>query len=467
MSGRTVRGAWLTRRAVAYGVAGALVILRPPTATSAVSGDAAPYPAPAPVLRPLQANAQGRAPSGPGLQRAVQPLTGTTPVAGHASVAVAEPFSGRLLFQQGAGRPSVPASTAKLFTAAAAMLTLGPDARLRTRVVAGADPHQLVLVGGGDPTLQVRRGGQTGPTAYPHRATLHRLAVATARRLGGSGIRTVRLRYNDSLFTGPAVDPAWRPNYVPSGAVAPVSALAVDEGRVAPGAFQREPDPARTASLAFAEQLGAAGIEVDGPPAEGRARRSTAQLAQVSSAPVSALVAGMLGRSDNDLAEAMARHVALATGREPSFAGAGRAVRAAVAGAGVDVRGVRLRDGSGLSRRDRIPVRALAQLLGLATSSRYPVLRTLLASLPVAGSTGTLAERFEGPAAAGRGTVRAKTGTLSGVRALAGTAVDRSGHLLVFALNVDGLSGRDDARDTRLQARLDRVAARLAACGCR
>lgn len=461
-------GRRVTATMLALGAAAGALAAGPVTPASAAGASGAPYPHPAPVLRPLDVHRQVGVPTGSGLRRALEPLTTAGPLGGHIGLAVADPATGRLLLDRAAARPAVPASTAKLLTAAAVLLTRGPDARLTTRVVAGVGAHELILVGGGDPTVQVRRGPHADPAGYPRPATLHRLAAATTLRLRGSGVRSVRLRFDGSLFTGPAIDPAWRSSYVPKGAVAPVSALAVDEGRLAPGGLLRARDPARTAAQAFAGELEAGGIRVNGAPRRGRAAGSAELIAAIRSAPMSALVAGMLTRSDNDLAEALARQVALGTGTEPSFAGAPRAVRAVVARAGVDVTGVRLRDGSGLSRRDRIPPRTLAQLLVLAADGRRAVLRTLLTSLPVAGSTGTLAARYaEGASAGGRGHVRAKTGSLSGVRALAGTVLDRSGRLLVFTLAVDGLPGRDDARDSRLEALLDRIATRLAACGCR
>ena len=84
----------------------------------------------------------------------------------------------------------------------------------------------------------------------------------------------------------------------------------------------------------------------------------------------------------------------------------------------------------------------------------------LLSGLPVAGYDGTLFDR--GDAGAAPGTVRAKTGTLLGVHALAGTVVTADGRLLAFAVVADG-SGSEVAAESAL----DDVAAALAGCGCR
>jgi D-alanyl-D-alanine carboxypeptidase/D-alanyl-D-alanine-endopeptidase (penicillin-binding protein 4) len=88
----------------------------------------------------------------------------------------------------------------------------------------------------------------------------------------------------------------------------------------------------------------------------------------------------------------------------------------------------------------------------------------MLAGLPVASYSGTLAERFEGvTATAGVGLVRAKTGTLTGVSALAGMVTTTDGHILTFALIANGIAsnGTDSA-----EAALDQIAATLAGCGC-
>jgi D-alanyl-D-alanine carboxypeptidase/D-alanyl-D-alanine-endopeptidase (penicillin-binding protein 4) len=173
----------------------------------------------------------------------------------------------------------------------------------------------------------------------------------------------------------------------------------------------------------------------------------------------------MLTVSDNDLAEALARHVAIATDRPPTFSGGTGAVRSVLASLGVPTAGMAMLDGSGLSRQDRVPARALAAVLALDASPAHPRLRAVLSGLPIAGFTGTLDEdgRFgSGSTLAGAGLVRAKTGSLTGVDTLAGIARDSSGGLLVFAFMSNG---NDDA--TAADATLDRMAVAMLHCGCR
>ncbi|HET9518534.1 MAG TPA: D-alanyl-D-alanine carboxypeptidase, partial [Actinoplanes sp.] len=107
----------------------------------------------------------------------------------------------------------------------------------------------------------------------------------------------------------------------------------------------------------------------------------------------------------------------------------------------------------------------LTDLLTLAAQGTRPELSAMFGGLPVAGWSGTLQDRFQTPEAGrfGRGVVRAKTGSLSGVSALSGGLVTKDGRLLVFAVMADGVPGGQDAA----RAALDRIAARLVACGCR
>jgi D-alanyl-D-alanine carboxypeptidase/D-alanyl-D-alanine-endopeptidase (penicillin-binding protein 4) len=130
---------------------------------------------------------------------------------------------------------------------------------------------------------------------------------------------------------------------------------------------------------------------------------------------------------------------------------------------GVDLTGARWYDGSGLSRENRLAPTTLVGVLQVAASAARPDLRAVVTGLPVAGFTGSLTYRFEDAAPAGRGRVRAKTGTLTGVSALAGIATDLDGHPLVFALVADRVRL---PRTLEAREALDDAAATLGACRC-
>jgi D-alanyl-D-alanine carboxypeptidase/D-alanyl-D-alanine-endopeptidase (penicillin-binding protein 4) len=105
----------------------------------------------------------------------------------------------------------------------------------------------------------------------------------------------------------------------------------------------------------------------------------------------------------------------------------------------------------------------MLQVLQVAARPDLPDLRTLITGLPVAGFTGSLADRFASAEKVALGDVRAKTGTLSGVSSLAGLTTGRDGTQMVFVLAVDK-TGR--ARESDVEAALDDLAADLAACRC-
>ncbi|MGZ5405862.1 MAG: D-alanyl-D-alanine carboxypeptidase/D-alanyl-D-alanine endopeptidase, partial [Nocardioides sp.] len=375
----------------------------------------------------------------------------------HAAVA---PLTGRPGPAYAAGNATFkPASTMKLLSTTAALAALGPDHRFATTVASRG--RTLTLVGGGDPLLERVPGV---PGDYPVRADVQTLArqTAAALRLRGDARRPVRLTYDASLFTGPAENPYWRADYIPGGIVSPISALWVDEGFSANG-FERVADPAADAAASFADALRRQGIRIQGSPAPGRAPAAARELAQVTSPPLSQIAELVLEISDNEGAEVLAHHVGLAEVDDGSFAGGAAGVRQSLAGLGVPLAGAVIRDGSGLSRDNRLRMATLIELLRVAASDDHPDLRAALTGLPVGGFTGSLVLRFDDAVDAGVGRVRAKTGSLTGVRSLAGIAVDQSGTPLAFVLAADRLR-LFDTLDA--QQDLDNLAALLGACRC-
>lgn len=391
------------------------------------------------------------------VRRAVAGLLKDADLGSHVLATVAG-LDGTLLYSRGTGR-AVPASTLKLLTSAAALATMGPDHRFATTVVAPS-ARRIVLVGGGDPLLS-----STPPSrdADLQVADIVSLAEATAARLIGDGITRVRIGYDATLFAGPAVSPHWPDSYIPEGVVAPIQSLWVDEGRPATG-FGRVADPAQVAATMFGAALAKRGVRVIGVPEPARAEAPGEEIARVTSPPLSQIVEHTIAASDNEAAEVLARQTALAVGRPASFSGGAAAVLETVADLGVPIDGAAVYDGSGLSRDNRIDPDTLTAMLEIAGGTEHPELRSVITGLPVAGFTGSLADRFTQPQdALGRGAVRAKTGTLTGVSGLAGTVTDRRGTPMVFAL----LADRIDPIDTlEARATLDAATSALAACRC-
>ncbi|MFI0372014.1 D-alanyl-D-alanine carboxypeptidase/D-alanyl-D-alanine-endopeptidase [Actinomadura sp. 1N219] len=414
--------------------------------------------APAPAALSAADLADGRPPNTSALAGRLSALIGGPRA--KLSAVVIDVATRRPLFEWRADRPATPASTTKLVTSVAALASVGPAHRITTQVVRGTGGG-IVLVGGGDPTLTVL---PARPDAgHPPYASLLDLARQTATTLKASGAGRVRVDYDTSAYQGPRTAAGWKPNYVPDGEVAPVTALAVDEGRVAPSdpsKKTRVSDPAAAAAKQFARLLSKYGVSAK----VGRstvAQKGAVRLGAVQSPPMSALVEHLLTESDNDVAEAVARQVAMKLGRPATFADAAQAVQQVLAQLGV-AQGVLVNDGSGLSTRNRISPIALAHLVSIAAGEKHPELRSAITGLPIAGFSGTLSPpRYTGATSrAGAGMVRAKTGTLAGVSTLAGLAYDVDGRLLAFALMAGDGKGPVDP------GKLDQLAAAIASCGC-
>jgi D-alanyl-D-alanine carboxypeptidase/D-alanyl-D-alanine-endopeptidase (penicillin-binding protein 4) len=398
------------------------------------------------------------------------------PALGDPAVFVVDSLTGQVLFDHSSTVPVAPASTLKTAVAAAALSMFDMLDTIRTRVVYDpADGGTLWLVGGGDPTLSA--APSAGPSSGPGTALAATESGAhldeLARQVTEAGITTVRAVVGDgSLFTGPRLAAGWRDNYVATGNVTPVTALSVDGGRSSPGApGPRSNEPEAHAAGLFAQALRNVGVSVTTAGATtgggvttggtGPAPQDAREVATDESAPIPSLVERMLLESDNDLAESLGRLVARERGQPTTFDGAARAVLDALRSLGVPTDGAELADVSGLSTANRIAPATLVALLRAAAAPERPELRTLLTSLPVAGFSGTLGDRYTTvEAAAGAGSVRAKTGSLRVVTSLAGQVVDVDGRLLMFALFAPVEEG------ATIRTALDRVAVALAGCGC-
>ncbi|MFJ3882902.1 D-alanyl-D-alanine carboxypeptidase/D-alanyl-D-alanine-endopeptidase [Streptomyces sp. NPDC090077] len=386
------------------------------------------------------------------LAGALAPLLADPALGTARGASVIDVATGRVLYESGAADPMKPASTVKIVTASAALAALGPEHRIRTTVAPGAGPGEIVLVGGGDPSLTAKKKSPAGSGG-----SLVALAADTAQALKAAGTDTVTLGYDDSLYTGPVL----HPNDVGrAGNIAPVTALTADEGRrddSTAGTAARTDDPSGDTARAFAALLRDRGIKVNGEPGKAKAPAGAQPLATTLSTPLAGLVERMLTNSDNDIAEALARQTALAAGKPASFEGGEQAVTEKLASLGVDLKGTRFLDGSGLNHEDRVTTRLLTALLAKAADPARPELRPVLTGLPVAGFTGTLSGRNSGTSPAA-GLLRAKTGTLTGANGLAGTVVDPSGRLLAFAF----LAGNAPVKESAEKG-LDKLAAAVAA----
>ncbi|MGW5349103.1 D-alanyl-D-alanine carboxypeptidase/D-alanyl-D-alanine endopeptidase [Streptomyces sp. NPDC004031] len=434
---RTAERSWAASRSPGTKHAGPHAAPGTPCGSGGACADTDLVGAHAPTAGPVFAAAgSGRAPASlaADLTARLRPLMAAPGLGTVRAGSVIDVASGQVLYDRRSGTASTPASTTKLATAVAALGTLGDAYTLTTSTVA-TDDDRVVLVGGGDPTL-----------------TLDGLAADTATALRARGTTSVHLGYDTSYYSGPTLHPIGV-----NENLAPVTALMVAEGRLDPGSSgpaTRSLDPSRAAAQQFAHLLETHGITVTGSPKKASGAGG-ARLAVHHSAPLDQLVERMLTDSDNDIAEALARQVARASGQPLSFAGVAQALPQALRTYGVPLGDAVFTDGSGLDRDDAVPPAALTRLLALAASPDHPELRPVLDGLPVAAFTGTLASRFS--AAAGAGVVRAKTGTLTGVNTIAGVTVTPAGRILAFAFMTKGSTSASAA-----ESALDALASELA-----
>lgn len=362
---------------------------------------------------------------------------------------VIDVVTGEVVASSNPDQPLIPASNTKLLTVAAVMSAFDGTETFATRVVSPS-PGRIVLVGGGDPLLS-----SVPDATYPGRASLQELAAATATALQGSGVTSVSLGYDATLFQE-AWASTWPSNY--HDQVTALSALWVDEGRDANRV--RSTQPALDAATLFASQLTAAGIVVDGAPTAETATGQEQELARVTSAPIHAIAEVAMQSSNNSFTEVLGMQLALHTGQPATFAGSVAAIRAELTELGIWVDGAVLHDASGLTRDNRVPTSMLARTVQHVMTE--PKLSVILDGLPVAGVSGSLSDRFTDELALpARGIAKAKTGTLSLVATLAGTTVTADGRELAFAFITNGSTDGWAAK-----VWIDQAVGQLTGCGC-
>lgn len=353
----------------------------------------------------------------------------------------------------GSDVPRMPASTMKLVTSAGALLQFGASHRFTTTLVTSAPPAAgsvlqgpLYLRGAGDPVLSTPRYGRA---VLRGRATpLDQLARALRRR----GVRVVRgpIVADESLFDGLRVGPGWLAAHRRD--IAPLSAVAVNQDNAGerPGAYVAHPPVASARRLRDA--LARAGVRHVGPLRAGRAPVRARVVAAVTSPPLAVILRAMNVDSDNFIAETLAKDVGAYFGGQGSTS-----VGVARDGAVLRSRGIlgttdHLVDGSGLSRSNRVSAHSLVRLISAAEED-HSWGRALILSLPKGGE-GTLVHRLR--AGVVRDRVRAKTGYIDGVSALAGRVISVHGQRYAFAL----LMNRTDV--VAAKATQDRIVTLLA-----
>lgn len=390
--------------------------------------------------------------------------------------------SGRVVVSRNAEKLFMPASTLKLATVAAALDVLGPDHRFVTRLyhfgtaADGTLRGDLVIRGDGDPTF-----GSEWIEQDPLATWAAALAAKGVRRIEGRIIGDDD-RFSDVLYPegwdvthigtesyAPATSGlSWGDNLIevtitgggtsPSVSLSPAGALRV-ENRLVSGS-RRAPlridrplgsdrlllegavsarfagdielpvtNPTRYAVLAFVEALRNEGITVDAEAldaddlSEPLSYGDQKPLRATVSPRLSEIAERILRRSDNLYAE----HVLRALTPDGDLDGATGRVEAFLRRVGATTGAIQVVDGSGLSRKNLVTPQSMGALL--AAMTEHPAGDVFRAVLPAGGTEeSTLEYRLRNVP------LRAKTGSISYVRALAGYLTNSQGHPMVFAI---------------------------------
>jgi D-alanyl-D-alanine carboxypeptidase/D-alanyl-D-alanine-endopeptidase (penicillin-binding protein 4) len=428
-------------------------------------------------------------------------------------VEVVDLETGSTLFESRADRSLIPASNQKLLIAAVALEHWGPTHRFETPVYvdgeldeSGSLQGTLWIEGRGDPSLvseslwklaeEIRlagireiRGGIGVDASYFDAQRFHpdwepisarayhaptgafavnyssfRIEVRAATELGMPAVvsiapRTPYLHVDSRVRTESRSGPLKiGVDMLPSGLGDRVQVQGVvspnGEGKTYWRAVTR---PEGYAASLLRTQLQAQGIEVAGPARSGRVPPSARELLRFQGESVATLVQRLNKFSNNFVAEQLTKILGAETAGAPgSWVKGAAAISGWVERSGLPHREVTVRDGSGLSARNRVSARALVALLA-RVAERFEWGPEFLAALPLGGLDGTLEDRLNGEAIP----LRAKTGHLRRVASLSGYVEAADRHRLAFAVLING--ARDSALD--VDAALDRFVTRLSQLG--
>lgn len=332
-----------------------------------------------------------------------------------------------------------PASTTKILVAAVALDVLGTNHVFTTQVLAPGGvtagvATDLYLVGGGDPVLV--RSEYPATEKYP---TINGTSLeALADRIVAAGVTQVSggIVVDDSRFDAERYVATW-PGDFRGAEAGPLGALMVDDGSII-GQPLKGDDPAISAGIELRTLLLNRGVQMAREPRRDVLVSGAKEVARIDSTSLPGVLREMLTNSDNNTAELLLKEIGFVkSGKGSTSAGLG-VVMETLKRWGVDAK-VALSDGSGLTAANRIPCDALVAVL----SKNSTVLPSLMST---AGSSGTLRDAFKGTAMEGR--LAGKTGTLSGVKGLAGYLPLTNSEPVVFAfiMNKVGIDNQGEYR---------------------
>lgn len=328
--------------------------------------------------------------------------------------------SGEVLYTKNAQKLHHPASTTKLFTAATALAKLGPNYRFITSLYADTKTDaqiidNIYLKGKGDPILQTE--------------DLRELCDALVQ----TGVKTIRgdIVVDETFFDTVREGPGWMWDDKPFQ----MSALSIRNLEPDKHAENR----ATACGHFLKDKLTQEGVSVKGNVVSGKVPTDAKSVAEHLSPPLSHIVKSMNKPSDNWIAEMLFKTIGAEVIGEPGTWQKGREAIGEFLNEITDGQNTfRFVDGSGLSRYNLLNTELLTELL-VYMYNNFELMPEFTASLPIAGVDGTLRNRMQGLYA--EKVLRAKTGTLSGVSALAGYTRTADGKVLTFGILISHYVG--------------------------
>lgn len=357
--------------------------------------------------------------------------------AGSTAVLIQDLKTGEVLTSHNTERPLLPASIMKTVTIAGLLKEKGPDERFHTMVF--ADGHiegnsiegDLLIVGGGDPTL--------GANCMPESADIAEEIIAALQHKGIDRING-DLRIDTSLYEGPACPPSWASADLHEAYG--TGSHALNFRRNASGS--RAVKNPETVFLSYlSSRLRDAGIEVSGSVkigTENLKSKDATQLIDHVSDRYAEVMRSCMMRSDNLFAETLLRAFGLARGKVATTSDSAEEMLTYWKKEGVPTEGVRLIDGSGLSRSNRVTANFINGILHtMGGNDEYA------SFMPLAGQEGTLSDFLKDTALDAY--VAMKTGSMKGIQCYAGYKLDElfaPTHSIVIIMN--DIGARNAAR---------------------
>ena len=382
----------------------------------------------------------------------------SNPSLGTLQAVVLNAETGEILYDRDADKPAATASVMKTLTAAAALMSVGPNFRATTRVLSDPAAKSVIsLVGGGDVTLsKTRAGAQSVYRDAPKLSTLATQVRVWAERNNVTQIDEIIL--DSTLFSGSAWESSWLRSDQRDGWISEVTALQIDGDRVRPAAFTsaKTGRPVLSAGEAFKKELGEfaqTATLIESPTPDG-----FVEIASVQSQPMSRWITHILQTSENIESEMIAKLVSKDLGFDGSFGTFDPAFKRALGTTGLDFTGVSVRDASGLSQLNMVTPKFMAELMRLV-NAEFADFGQIKRSLPIAGESGTLGGRFKGDIADAAGRIFAKNGYIIGVHTLNGIINAEDGTTLTFTIYALGNVGAD------VRTAIDTLATAFYRCG--